>query len=430
MRINSIFVRSMIFTVVFTVVFGVAALPLSAAAIQTVSPEEIGLSSERLQRVHEAIGRHIDAHDISGAVTVVARKGRLAHLEAQGLMDIDTKKAMSKDTLFWIASMSKPITGVAILMLMEEGKIRLTDPVSKFIPEFRGMKVAVMQDGPRGAAPNAPGTAPLFYTVPATREIMIQDLLSHVSGLVSGGAASAAELAKVARKPGETLADYIPRLGATPLDFQPGSRWSYSPGAGFVTLGRIVEIVSGQTFDQFLRQRIFAPLGMKDITFHPAESQLPRVTTMYHRANNSLTKVDTSARMNNTTYFSGAGGLMSDGEDYLQFGEMLANGGQLNGKRLLSPKTVELMSSIFAPDTLPGRAKGRGFGLSVQVISDAIAANTRISNGSYGWDGAFGTHFWVDPKEKIVGILMIQTDNPNRELNGDFENAVMQSIIE
>ncbi len=428
------FVRSIILAVVFSVV----ALPLSAAAIQTVNPEEIGLSSERLQRVHEAIGRHIDAYDISGAVTVVARKGRLAHLEAQGLMDIDTKKAMSKDTLFWIASMSKPITGVAILMLVEEGKIRLTDPVSKFIPEFRGMKVAVMQDDRVPGLPPSvnvtfsqmTGTAPRFYTVPATREIMVQDLLSHVSGLVSGGAASAAELTKVARKPGETLADYIPRLGATPLDFQPGSRWSYSPGAGFETLGRIVEIVSGQPFDQFLRQRIFAPLGMKDITFHPAESQLPRVTTMYHRANNALTKVDTSARISNTSYFSGAGGLMSDAEDYLQFGEMLANGGQLNGKRLLSPKTVELMSSIFAPDTLPGRAKGRGFGLSVQVISDGIAANTRISNGSYGWDGAFGTHFWVDPKEKIVGILMIQTDNPNRELNGDFENAVMQSIIE
>jgi CubicO group peptidase (beta-lactamase class C family) len=417
--------------------FALAALPLSLllsaapAAVQTVKPEEIGLSSERLQRIHEAVARHIDAHDISGAVTVVARKGRLAHFEAHGLMDVDTNKAMSKDSMFWIASMSKPITGVAILMLMEEGKIRLTDPVSKFIPEFRGMKVAVIQDGPAGrGGPPAAGTPPLFYTVPATHEITIQELLSHVSGLVSGGAASAAELAKVARKPGETLADYIPRLGATPLDFQPGSRWSYSPGAGFETLGRIVEIASGQTFDQFLRQRIFDPLGMKDITFHPAAEQLGRVTTMYHRANNTLAKVDTSMRLNNTSYFSGAGGLMSDAEDYLQFGQMLANGGQLNGKRLLSPKTVELMSSIFAPDTLPGRPKGRSFGLSVQVINDAVLANTRISNGSYGWDGAFGTHFWVDPKEKMVGILMIQTDNPNRELNGDFENAVMQAVVE
>jgi CubicO group peptidase (beta-lactamase class C family) len=415
-----------------SMMFAFVAWPLSAASIQDVKPEDIGLSSARLQRIHEAVQRHIDAHDISGAVTVVARKGRLAHLEAHGLMDTDTKKGMSKDTLFWIASMTKPITGTAVLMLLEEGKIRLTDPVSKFIPEFRGMKVAVMQERPAGPAapPSGPGTGPLFYAVPATREITIQDLLSHVSGLVSGGAASAAELAKVARKPGETLADYIPRLGTTPLDFQPGSRWSYSPGAGFETLGRIVEVVSGQTFDQFLRQRIFDPLRMKDITFHPGKEQLSRVTTMYHRANNELSKVDTSARMNNTSYFSGAGGLMSDAEDYLQFGEMLANGGQLNGVRLLSPKTVELMSSIFAPDTLPGRAKGRGFGLSVQVISDSIAANTRISNGSYGWDGAFGTHFWVDPKEKIVGILMIQTDNPNRDLNGDFENAVMQAIIE
>ena len=415
-----------------SMMFAFVAWPLSAASIQDVKPEDIGLSSARLQRIHEAVQRHIDAHDISGAVTVVARKGRLAHLEAHGLMDADTKKGMSKDTLFWIASMTKPITGAAVLMLMEEGKIRLTDPVSKFIPEFRGMKVAVMQERSAGSAvpPAGPGTGPLFYAVPATREITIQDLLSHVSGLVSGGAASAAELAKVARKPGEALADYIPRLGTTPLDFQPGSRWSYSPGAGFETLGRIVEVVSGQTFDQFLRQRIFDPLRMKDITFHPAKEQLSRVTTMYHRANNELSKVDTSARMNNTSYFSGAGGLMSDAEDYLQFGEMLANGGQLNGMRLLSPKTVELMSSIFAPDTLPGRPKGRGFGLSVQVISDAVAANTRISNGSFGWDGAFGTHFWVDPKEKIVGILMIQTDNPNRELNGDFENAVMQAINE
>lgn len=415
--------------IVGSMMFAFLAWPLAAASIQNVKPEDIGLSSERLQRIHEAVQRHIDAHDISGAVTVVARKGRLAHLEAHGLMDTGTKQVMSKDAMFWIASMTKPITGTAILMLVEEGKIRLTDPVSRFIPEFRDMKVAMMQDRPAGPGA-APGAGPLFYTVPATREITIQDLLSHVSGLVSGGAASAAELAKVARKPGETLADYIPRLGTTPLDFQPGSRWRYSPGAGFETLGRIVEIASGQTFDQFLRQRIFDPLGMKDITFHPAQDQLPRVTTMYHRANNELTKVDTSVRLNNVSYFSGAGGLMSDAEDYLQFGEMLANGGQLNGKRLLSPKTVELMSSVFAPDTLPGRPKGRGFGLSVQVITDAVAANTRISNGSYGWDGAFGTHFWVDPKEKIVGILMIQTDNPNRELNGDFENAVMQAVVE
>jgi CubicO group peptidase (beta-lactamase class C family) len=357
----------------------------------------------------------------------VARKGRVAHLEAHGVMDLDSKKPMPKNALFWIASMSKPVTGVAILMLMEESKVRLNDPVSKFLPEFRGMKVAVMQEP--ATAPGRSGP-PQFFTVPANREITIQDLLTHVSGLVSGGAASREESAKVARKPGETLADYIPRLGATPFDFQPGSRWTYSPGAGFDTLARIVEIASGQAFDQFLRQRIFDPLGMKDIGFHPSEDRLPRFATTYHRAGDRLEKVDNQSRLTNTTYFSGAGGLMSSAEDYLQFGEMLLDGGHLNGKRLLSPKTVELMASVFVPDTVPGRSRGRGFGLSVQVVSDAVAAGYRVSTGSFGWDGAFGTHFWVDPKEKVVGVLMVQTNNPNRQLDRDFENAVMQSIVE
>jgi CubicO group peptidase (beta-lactamase class C family) len=401
--------------------FALAALPLTAASIPGTRPEEVGLSGERLQRIHETVQRHIEAHDISGAVTLVARKGRIAHLEAHGVMDLDSKKPMAENALFWIASMSKPVTGVAILMLMEEGKVRLNDPVSKFLPEFRGMKVAVMEERV---------TPPRFYTVPASREIIIQDLLTHVSGLVSGGAASREEAAKIARKPGETLADYIPRLGATPFDFQPGSRWTYSPGAAFDTLARIVEIASGQAFDQFLRQRIFDPLGMKDIFFHPTEDRLPRIASTYHRASDALEKVGSQSRLTNTTYFSGAGGLMSSAEDYLQFGEMLLEGGHLNGKRLLSPKTVELMASVFVPDTVPGRSRGRGFGLSVQVISDAVAAGYRVSTGSFGWDGAFGTHFWVDPKEKVVGVLMVQTNNPNRQLDRDFENAVMQAIVE
>ena len=400
--------------------FALVTLPLTAASVPETKPETVGLSKERLQRIHDTMQRHMDARDIAGAVTLVARKGHIAHLQAHGLMDLDSKKPMGKDSIFRIYSMSKPVTGVAILMLMEEGKVRLNDPVSKFIPEFKGMKVAVIQQ-----------ETPLeFYTVPASREITIQDLLTHVSGLASGGAASAAELRRIAKKPTESLADYIPRLGTTPLDFQPGSRWKYSPGAGFDTLGRIVEIASGQTFDRFLRQRIFDPLGMKDTFFHPSEDRWPRVPTSYHRSGDALRKVEAQTRLVSTTYFSGAGGLMASAEDYAQFGEMLLEGGQLNGKRLLSPKTVELMASVFVPDTLPGRAPGRGYGLSVQVISDAVAAGYRVSTGSFGWDGAFGTHFWVDPKEKIVGIMMIQTDNPNRQVDRDFENAVMQSIVE
>jgi len=395
-----------------------AGLPLTAASIEPTKPEAVGLSKDRLLRIHDTIQRHMDSHDIAGAVTLVARKGHVAHLEAHGFMDLDSKKPMAKDSIFRIFSMSKPITGVAILMLMEEGKVRLNDAVSKFIPEFKGIKVAVTQE-----------ETPLrFYTMPATREITVQDLLTHVSGLASGGPASAAELVRIAKKPNEALADYIPRLGTTPLDFQPGSRWRYSPGAGFDTLGRIVEIASGQTFDRFLRQRIFDPLGMKDTFFHPSDDLRPRVPSAYHRADNTLQKVDRP--MNSPTYFSGAGGLMATAEDYSQFAEMLLEGGQLNGKRLLGPKTVELMASVFVPDTLPGRSPGRGYGLSVQVISDAVAAGYRVSTGSFGWDGALGTHFWIDPKEKTVGIMMIQTDNPNRQLDRDFENAVMQSIVE
>lgn len=398
------------------------ALPLAAASIEGAKPEDVGLSSDRLERIHQVMERHIQAGDITGGVTLVARKGRLAHLEAHGVMDLESRKPMPKDAIFRIASMSKPITGTAILMLMEEGKIRLTDPVSKFIPEFHGLRVAMTQQQQAGAA----SSEPQFYTVPASREITIRDLLSHVSGLVSGPI-STAEASKYARGPNDTLVDYIPRLGAVPLEFQPGSQWRYSPSAGFDTLGRIVEIVSGQSFDQFLRERIFEPLGIKDLYFKPGETALPRLATVYRKNSGSLEK---QARPDyaNLKYFSGAGGLLSTTEDYLQFAQMLLNGGQLNGKRLLSPKTVELMAAVHVPDTLPGRPKGRGFGLSVQVVSDAVAANLRVSDGSYGWDGAFGTHFWIDPNEKIVGILMVQT--PNQEVSRDFENAVMQAVVE
>jgi CubicO group peptidase (beta-lactamase class C family) len=412
-----------IITLMMFLTFSAAAAPL-----EVVKPEQVGLSSERLQRIHQTIQRHIDAGDISGAITLVARKGQIAHFETHGLIDIETKKAMTKDAIFRIASMTKPITATAILLLIEEGKIRLTDPVSKFIPEFKEMKVAVPKDGTAAAGARG-GPPPQFYTVPATREITIRDVLTHTSGLVSGPM-STAEAAKVARKPGETLADYIPRLATTPLEFQPGSRWSYSPGAGFDTLGRIVEIVSGQSFDQFLEQRVFRPLGMKDTAFNATDDRSPRLATIYQKTANGLQR-QTNQNQNSLTttkYFSGAGGLMSTAEDYVLFGQMLLNGGQLNGKRLLAPRTVELMSSVHVPDTLPGRPRGRGFGLSVQIISDPVAANFRVSEGSYGWDGAFGTHFWVDPKEKIVGLLMIQTSSP--EIWRDYENAVMQAIVE
>jgi CubicO group peptidase (beta-lactamase class C family) len=403
------------------------AWPRAAEIPLTAKPEEVGLSSERLARITEMMQRRIAAGDISGGVTLVARKGRIAHLEAHGMMDIESKKPMPKDAVFRIASMTKPVVGVAIMMMLEEGKLRLTDPVSKFIPAFKEMKVAVAQPNLNvtPAAGEEPA-APRFYTVPAEREITIRDLLTHTSGLVSGPM-STSEARKVARKPTDTLADYIPRLATTPLEFQPGSRWSYSPGAGFDTLGRIVEIVSGQNFDQFLRQRVFDPLGMKDISFYATETLGSRMPTAYDATPNGLRKAANGNRMSSRVYFSGGGGLSASAEEYLKFGQMLLNGGELNGKRLLSPRTVELMASAHAPDTLPGRPVGEAFGLSVRVVKNHVAGNSRLSDGSFGWSGAFGTHFWVDPKEEIVAILMIQT--PVRQMRPEFENAVMQSIV-
>ena len=405
--------------------FALAGLPLEAA---TVQPESVGLSEERLSRIHDAMQRHIDARDISGAVTLVARNGQIAWVHAQGLMDVESNKTMTKDAIFRVFSMSKPICGAAILMLLEEGKVRLNDPVSKFIPEFKATKVAVVQERLASAPASDP---PRYYSVPAAREITIQDLLTHVSGLASGGPASTHELPNLIEMVGSrTLADMMPKYAAAPLDFQPGSRWTYSPLVGFDTLGRVVEVVSGMTFDQFLKQRIFSPLGMKTTAFHPGDDRWPNVVTAYHRADGVLTKTQNPNRLQSKTYFSGAGGLVSTAEEYAQFALMLSAGGQWNGKRLLSPRTIELMSSVFVPDTLQGRAPGRGYGLSVEVVSDPVAAGRRVSKGSFGWDGAYGTHFWVDPNEKLIGVMMIQTDNPDRQVDRDFENAVRQAILE
>ena len=412
-------------------------LPCLAGSLPTVKPEEVGLSTERLQRISEMIERRIQAGEMTGAVAVVARKGKLVYQTSQGVMDLESKQAMSPATMFRVASMTKPVTGIAIMMMVEEGKVRINDPVSRYIPEFRGMKVAVAAGGAQGgrggaaapapAAPGGRGAAPSFYTMPAVREITVKDLLTHVSGLASG-AMSNSTVQSVARKQGEKLADYIPRLGTTALEFQPGSRWAYSAQAGFDTLGRIVEIASGMPLDQFFQKRIFEPLGMKDIAFWPSDAQWPRVASVYSRGANGLTKSQNPNGMSSNVYFMGSGGLISTAEDYIPFGAMLANSGELNGKRLLSRKTVEMLSAAHVPDTLPGRAAGEGYGLSVRVVTDHAKRGTMLSTGTFGWSGVYGTHFFVDPKEDLVGVLMVQTSN--QEVNRDFEDLVAQSVVD
>jgi CubicO group peptidase (beta-lactamase class C family) len=270
--------------------------------------------------------------------------------------------------------------------------------------------------------------------VPATREITIRDLLTHTSGLESGGAGTR-EGARIAPRTGtDGLATYIPKLGAVPLDFQPGTAWRYSALAGIEVLGRIVEVVSGQTFDHFLKQRIFDPLGMKDTAFYPSAASQPRVVTLYGKTPTGLDRLETPAWLATKTLFSGGGGLWSTADDYTQFAEMLASGGEWNGRRLLSPRTIDLMASnhvgeLYAESTQTGNRRGMGFGLTVEVVMDPVAANRRTSVGSFGWDGAFGTHFWVDRKEQLAGLLLIQQSS-NAQLNRDFENAVMQAVVD
>jgi CubicO group peptidase (beta-lactamase class C family) len=238
---------------------------------------------------------------------------------------------------------------------------------------------------------------------------------------------SQSEVAKIRRQPTETLADYIPRLATTPLEFQPGTRWQYSPSDGFDVLARIVEVASGTPLNVFLKQRIFEPLDMPETSHYPSEAQMPRLVTAYQKTDKGVVKTQNSLSMSSKVYFAGGGGLVSTIDDYSHFAQMLANGGEFRDHRLLSPRTIKLMSSVHIPYTLPGRTLGEGFGLSVRVMQDAIAGNHRVSDGSFGWSGAYGTHFWVDPKEDLIALMFIQT--PIREMRPEFENAVMQAII-
>jgi CubicO group peptidase (beta-lactamase class C family) len=394
-----------------------------AGSIPTGKPEDVGMSSERLARIGPAMQKSIDAGEIAGVVTLVARRGRIVHFEAYGYSDIAKRTPMRTDAIFGLASSSKPITAVAIMMLVESGDIRLSDPVSKFIPEFAAPpQVAVAKPG---------GPENSFDLVPATRPITVGDLLKHGSGLLSGGLGQRAAGTAAQRGPQDTLATYIPKLGTVPLDFQPGTLWRYSGLAGFDVLSRIVEVVSKQPFDQFLRERIFEPLDMPDTAFKYTGRQADRLAAVHARREGKLEA--TPRDLSNVVYFSGASALSASVEDYLQFTQMLLNGGELNGHRLLGPRTVELMTSNHTGDMVNGQfgrpARGMGFGLGMQVVLDPIAAELSVSKGAISWPGGSGVAHWIEPAEQLVSIYFIQggQGGPARTA---FENAVRQAIID
>ena len=400
-----------------------AAIAAHAQELKQGSPESVGMSPERLERLSDQLQAYVDQNQLAGSVTLVARRGRIVHFEAHGYSDIAKRTPMRTDAIFGLASSSKPITAVAILMLVESGDILLSDPVSKYIPEFGAP--------PQVAVPKAGGPEGAFDLVPATRPITIRDLLTHGSGLLSGGVGQRAAGPAAQRGPQDTLATYIPKLGTVPLDFQPGTLWRYSGLAGFDVLSRIVEVVSKQPYDEFLRERIFEPLDMPDTSFYYTGRQADRLASVHARREG---KLEATARdLSNVKYFSGAGGLSASVEDYLQFAQMLLNRGELDGHRLLGPRTVEMMTANHTGDMVNGQfgrpARGMGFGLGMQVVLDPIAAQLAVSKDAISWPGGSGVAHWIEPAEELVSIYFIQGGQgaPARQA---FENAVRQAIID
>ncbi len=389
--------------------------------------EEVGMSTERLDRINDVMQRHIDAGNIQGAVTAVARRGRIVHFQSHGLMDVPAGRPMQDNSVFIMMSSTKPVLGVAAMMLIEEGLIRPTDPVSKWIPEFSGMQVAVLREPfDQNISPIRVDrdNIPPYRLVPAAREITIHDLLTHTSGLASGGLGSAiTEAGGIGNR--ETLAATVPEYGNYLLDFQPGSRWQYSGATGLDVVARIIEIEAGMPFDQFVRERIFEPLGMNNTWWNVPEEYQDRRVVIVDRDMAPFFDVPP------TGYFSGSYGLNSTAGDYLRFEQMLVNGGELFGNRLLSPRTVRMMGSNQVKGLyrgVSGRTEGQGFGYTVAVTEDPIAGNQRRSEGAFGWGGAFGTRSWSDPAEELTAVIMLQ--QPYGPAQQDFENAVQQAIID
>jgi CubicO group peptidase (beta-lactamase class C family) len=405
-----------------------------ASSKSSVTPAAIGVSAERFQRLHNVMRGFVDRHEVSGVVTLVTREGKTADMHAVGFQDVESKTPMRTDTIFRIASMTKPITSVAIMMLYEEGKLLLTDPVSKFIPAFKSMQVL------------EPGAE---KPVAARRQISVRDLLTHRSGLtygfINGGPVGSGY-----RKSGVTdglstatmtTAEAIDKLAAEPLVAQPGSAYNYSLSTD--VLGRVVEVASGMPFEVFLRERIFKPLKMTDTDFSVPESKWSRTATVYSPdGSGGIRPMRDPETFGNTvmspiayykapkTYFSGGAGLVSTAADYARFGHMLLNGGTVDGVRLLSPKTIELMTVSHTTDlgNLPVAGLGRGFGLGFFVVTDLATSQTLGSPGMFGWSGIYGTTFWVDPKERLVAIMMVQR-YPGSPVATAFQPLVYQALI-
>jgi CubicO group peptidase (beta-lactamase class C family) len=398
------------------------AIVVAAQELPSTKAEAVGLSSERLERIAAVVQRNIADQRIAGAVTLVARRGHVAWFKAQGMADREAGKAMAPDSMFRICSMTKPITSLAIMMLYEEGRFLLDDPVSKYLPEFKNPKVLVK---PASGDP---------YTIPAAREITIRDLLRHTSGITYHWNSDLGPMYKTANVAhgllpyDGTIEDSVKRLAAQPLLFSPGDKWEYSLGVD--VLGRLVEVVSGKPLDEFFRMRIFEPLGMKDTYFYPPENKLQQLAAAYtYYAGKGLNRFpDTPITEGAFTYsadypyrgpkklFSGGAGLVSTAMDYLRFCQMMLDGGKVGNARLVSRKSVELMTG----DQLGKISPDFGFGLGFGIDGAKAPLSELGSAGEYNWGGFFYTAFSIDPKEQMIVIFMAQL-HPTGDLTLDHQ---------
>jgi len=406
--------------------FALAVPSLSAQRIRRAVPEEVGLSSDRLQRLGETFQAYVDEGRIAGAVGMVLRNGRVAYVDAWGVRDLDEGDAMEEKDIFRIYSMTKPITAVAVMMLYEEGRFFLNEPIGRYLPELANLQVANLSEAVRGQP---------IPTERARRSVTIQDLLRHTSGFTYGEFSNTV-VDSVYREREvlyqSTLEGLVAQLGEIPLAYQPGTRWHYSVSAD--VLSRFVEVVSGQSFDAFLRERIFEPLGMLDTAFDVPASKRDRFARTYGHSGpeRALVLGDTVGVTPPLGNFSGGAGLMSTAQDYARFAQMLLNGGELDGERILGRKTLEMMTVNHLEDGIPTGflQPGWGFGLGFTVKTEAGRDGMPDSVGSYSWIGVQGTSFWVDPEEDLIGVFMVQI-RPNRDITfrQQFRRLVYQALI-
>lgn len=369
------------------------------------------IEKSRLDAIAADLQSRVDEGMLSGAVAMIAQDGKIQMNQAFGYQNVEDQVLMSTDSIFRIFSMTKPVTGTALMVLYDEGKFQLDDPVEKHIPALAGMTVFVSENDDGSLA-----------TEPAGHPMTIRELVSHTGGLLytpplsRGPVADAYSAAGINDLPNYTLAESIPALGDIPLGYQPGTQWVYSISVD--VQGYLVEVLSGQTFDQFLQERIFDPLGMVDTSFFVAAAKADRFARQYFPADDGLSRVDNGSFLNKPKFFSGGGGLTSTASDYMTFAQMHLNGGELNGVRILSQEAVQIMRSNQLPDAVKnigGLYPGNVFGVDFAIVDEPEKYNG-APKGTHWWWGIAGSWFWIDPVENIVVVGMIQNSNTRYSL--------------